>query len=88
MICNNVDLGAEWSNLKDSLINNTGFCLNCMGLAMHQTIVKSNIPENENNVNIKKLGIITARLINYEPVNKIGDVGVKFYGNIIIYFSI
>ncbi|KAJ3649280.1 hypothetical protein Zmor_021032 [Zophobas morio] len=86
LISDEDELCTVWQNFKSEIINNTEFCLNCMGLAMHQTIVKDYVDKSkhseEGNTH-KSLGIIRARLINYEPIQQIKDIRVNNYNKLV-----
>lgn len=70
----------KWKDLKVDLMNNSEYYLNCMGLAMHQFIIDDSRKTNPENV-IRNIDVIRARLINYEPITKLGDLKVNCYGN-------
>ncbi|XP_044264035.1 DNA helicase MCM8-like [Tribolium madens] len=80
------ELCERWKDLETQIITNTEFCLNCMGLAMHQCIMDyENIDnDSEDRTFMKKcLGVIRARLINHEPIQQIRDIRVNNYGRLI-----
>ncbi|EFA06449.1 DNA helicase MCM8 [Tribolium castaneum] len=79
LITSDEELSAGWKGLETEIITNTDLCLSCMGLAMHQFIMK----DYDNNSRKKSLGIIRARLINYEPIQQIKDIRVNNYGRLI-----
>lgn len=85
----NEKLISQWENLLNELVNNTEYCLKCMGLAMHQFIVdfyknKSKEEENENIDNFK-LKVIHPRIINFEPVLHLKEMKVNYFGKKYIY---
>jgi hypothetical protein len=83
------ELCTEWGDLKSEIIDNTEFCLDCMGLAMHQCIIndfnKKQKDSEEGTLQKKNLGIVRARLINHEPIQQIKDVRVNCYGWFMIF---
>lgn len=78
------ELCDKWNDLENQIISNTEFCLKCMGLAMHQYIMNEyetkHKESEEGSIQKKSLGIIRARLINYEPIQQIKDIRVNNYG--------
>ncbi|RZC35205.1 DNA helicase MCM8 [Asbolus verrucosus] len=84
---NEDELCTEWKDLKTQIVNNTEFCLNCMGLAMHQTIMndfdKTQSELEEGSIQKKNLGIIRARLINYEPIQQLKEIRVNCYSKLV-----
>lgn len=68
-------------------MDDSEYCLQCMGLAMHQFIYNSfknkgkQLLENVENFDLK---VIYPRIINYEPILNLKDMKVNYYGKVLI----
>ncbi|KAJ8934470.1 hypothetical protein NQ314_013345 [Rhamnusium bicolor] len=81
------DILSAWDDFKSDLINNSEYCLNCMGLAMHQYIInyydKKSQEQEENLIEEKEIPIIRPRIINYEPILQLKHLKVNYYGKLV-----
>lgn len=74
---------SQWENFKEHLLSNSEYCLQCLGLGMHQFIVdfyENKATEESENVDDLKLKVIHPRIINFEPVLNLKDIRVSYYG--------
>lgn len=82
---------SSWEDFKTDIINNTEYCLNCFGLAMHQFIIDYQENKNEQDENVidrDDIPLIRARIINIEPILQLKNLKVIYYGNISHLFCI
>lgn len=70
----------QWDSLKNDLVNNSEYCLKCIGLAMHQFIFKFYETKENENIEDFELKVIYPRLINYSPVLDLKELRVNYYG--------
>lgn len=74
-----------WENFEDHLVNNSEYCLQCLGLAMHQYVVEfheKTATEDKGNIEDLRLKIIYPRIVNFEPVMSLKDIRVNYYGKV------
>ncbi|CAG9821174.1 unnamed protein product [Phaedon cochleariae] len=74
----NDKLISKWDDFKNNLIDNCEYFLKCMGLAMHQFILKSHqYKEQEKQGNVE-VPMIQARIYNVEPILLLRDLRVNY----------
>ncbi|KAK0172432.1 hypothetical protein PV328_005749 [Microctonus aethiopoides] len=74
----------EWYTFENDLQDKPRETLNCLGLALHQIIVKTAPKDDSNNsLHIKNLPMIRAKIINYRPVISVSEIKVNNYGKLI-----
>lgn len=74
----NADLINEWEDFRNILLNNSEYCLNCMGLAMYQHI--TDMRKNSELDYLEEIPYIHARITNVEPILQLKDLRVNYYG--------
>ena len=70
----NKNLLTEWESLATDIVNNTDFCLQCMGLAVHQRLTKINRGKST------PVPFVQVKIINFEPVLHLKNLRVNSYG--------
>lgn len=70
----------QWPNFKTELLENTKYCLKCMGLAMHDLISKQYDNQNEN---LLQFDVVLVRIGNVEPMMQLRDLRVNLFGKYI-----
>lgn len=76
------DIFSSWEDFTNDIINNTEYCLNCFGLAMHQFIINYDKKTDENVIDSEDIPLIHARIINFEPTVQLKNLKVIYYGKI------
>lgn len=72
-----------WSNFESHVLDNSEYCLQCMGLAMHQFIYDSFKNKDQGLLENFNLKVIYPRIINYGPILSLKDMKVNYYGKVI-----
>ncbi|CAH1099457.1 unnamed protein product [Psylliodes chrysocephalus] len=70
----------QWPNFKTELLENTKYCLKCMGLAMHDLISKQYDNQNEN---LLQFDVVLVRIGNVEPMMQLRDLRVNLFGKLV-----
>lgn len=71
----------EWPDFPDDIKNNPSHTINCIGLAVHQTIVNTlKVNDSESS---DEVPLIRVRVLNYLPVVPLKNLRVNYYGQLI-----
>lgn len=79
---------AEWTTFENDLNTQAEHTVNCLGVAMHQTIIqyitdlsKSDSSEEKNHpINLSRLYV---RLLNHSPILQLKNLKVNYYGKLV-----
>lgn len=85
LIADNV-FTTEWEEFKTDITTKTEYCLNCVSLAMHQTLMKHFEQNCEDTQQLKGycyyIRNIKARLYNYEPILQLKNLKTTYFGKL------
>ncbi|XP_017771643.1 PREDICTED: DNA helicase MCM8-like [Nicrophorus vespilloides] len=87
LLLNDTEFNREWDNFSAEIIDNTEYCLSCMGLAMHQVVLKDQ-QRNYNDKDVEQntyslFPKIFCRVLNNDPILQIRKLKVNLYGKLI-----
>ncbi|KAF7273665.1 hypothetical protein GWI33_013612 [Rhynchophorus ferrugineus] len=82
-VIDDTDFVADWPEFIKDLTCNTEFVLNCLGLAMHDYISQTKNTSESAQDSQKKILLIRARILNFEPVLQLRDVNVNCFGKFV-----
>lgn len=75
---------SEWEQFKTDTITDTEYCIDCLSLAMHQTLMKHFEENCQDREQIEGycyyIRNVRARLYNYEPVLQLKNLRTSYYG--------
>lgn len=71
----------EWPDFQEDLRNNPSHTINCIGLAVHETIVNT-LKVNDSG-NSDEVPLIRLRILNYLPFVPLKNLRVNYYGQLI-----
>ncbi|XP_033227633.1 DNA helicase MCM8-like isoform X2 [Belonocnema kinseyi] len=69
----------DWSDFNEDLNHNPSHTLNCVGLAVHQTVVNT-LRVNKSD---KDVPMIRVRVLNFLPVVPLKDLRMNYYGHLV-----
>lgn len=79
-----------WPNFLEELNTSAEHTLNCLGLAMHQTVIRARqkLESADQLFEPTELAKINARLTNHEPILQLKNLKVHYYGKIFVLFGL
>lgn len=76
----------EWEEFKTDILTKTEYCLDCLSLAMHQTLMKHFEQNCEDSEQIEGycyyIRNVKARVYNYEPIIQLKNLKTTYYGKL------
>lgn len=87
----NPKLTTEWNNFQEEILEDSEFCLKCMSLAMHQTLLKKFQNTTDDAEQIQGynsfVSNVRVRIFNVEPILALKNLKTNYYGTKMLRFD-